>query len=292
MVQQRTPIQIPDDVEGLLADLNTVQRERFSDRVDTLRAQGVEPGDAWQVSATQQRQADLPTYTPTGDEPEAIQRATAQLEGGEAQAGIESSRSLATSLEPVTTTDADSDDVTGDSGGVVQDEPLSQQAQQNELQATAPQPIERSDTPLRERRAADLSDGSDAESDSSSGSTTDSDTTTDDQVARAESILDNARQFLDTAIAAGLVNEATEGIEATNQNYVLTRDNRGVLTVENRETGGIAIGDENGVRESSGLTAADQQSWLAYSQVDEEQLQQGQRQRRRQQRQRSSELEL
>jgi hypothetical protein len=84
----------------------------------------------------------------------------------------------------------------------------------------------------------------------------------------------------------------TGAVRAANQSYVLTRDRQGKLTVENRETGGRVSGDENGVSESHGLTEADQQSWLAYGQVNADQLQQEQRQEQRRQRQHRSDLEL
>jgi hypothetical protein len=290
MVQQRTAIKIPEPpaVEGLLEALNTAQRQRFSGRMDALRSQGVSPGDAWQVSATQQRQGDLPTYEPVGDEQEAMERATAQLEGREAQA--RSSQGLESTLE--TATDGSSSDTAGDSGGIGQDESLAQDGLlpvEDEQPAAAPLPMERPGAPSRQRRTEALSGDGETDTD------TDSDTTPDDQAASAESILGNARQFLDTAIAAGLVDEDAEtgNVQAANRSYVLTRDRQGTLTVENRETGGMVSGDESGVRESHGLTEADQQSWLAYGQVNAEQLQQEQeREQRRQQRQHHSDLEL
>lgn len=281
MVQSQTQIKMPEPsaIEGLLEDLSRVQRERFSERMGVLSNRGVEPGDAWQVAATQQRQVDLPTYEPVGDEKEAIARTTAQLEG-QPKAERDRGTSPTTSPETTTATDASSSDVEGDSGGIVQDEAVFSEAvapSEDEPQLMPPALMERSGR-SRERQTD-----------------SDSDTTDTDTSERAESILDNARQFLDTAIAAELIDADadTGAIAASNRNYVLTRDSQGVVTVENHETGGRVIGDANGVKESSGLTAADQQSWLAYSQVSEEQLQQEQRQPRRQQRrQRRSELEL
>jgi uncharacterized protein YoaH (UPF0181 family) len=282
---QRTAINIPENVGGLLAALNNAQRQRFSGRMDALRSQGVSPGDAWQVSASQQRQADLPTYEPVGDEQAAIERATAQLEGRGAD--IKSGQGLERTLETAT---EGASDTAGDAGGIGQDESLAQAELpqvEDEPPTAAPLPRERPGTPSRERRTEALSGDGDGETDTG----TDSE---DDQAATAESILGNAQQFLDTAIAAGLVDEDAEtgAVRAANQSYVLTRDRQGKLTVENRETGGRVSGDENGVSESHGLTEADQQSWLAYGQVNADQLQQEQRQEQRRQRQHRSDLEL
>jgi hypothetical protein len=280
---QRTAINIPENVGGLLAALNNAQRQRFSGRMDALRSQGVSPGDAWQVSATQQRRADLPTYEPVGDEQAAMGRATAQLEGRGAD--IKSGQGLERTLETAT---EGASDTAGDAGGIGQDESLAQAKLlqvEDEPPAAAPLPRERPGTPSRQRRAEALS--GDGETDTG----TDSE---DDQATPAASILGDAQQFLDTAIAAGLVDEDAEtgAVRAANQSYVLTRDRQGKLTVENRETGGRVSGDENGVSESHGLTEADQQSWLAYGQVNADQLQQEQRQEQRRQRQHRSDLEL
>jgi hypothetical protein len=221
---------------------------------------------------------------PVGDEQDAMARVIAQLEGRGAD--IESGQGLERTLETAT---EGASDTASDAGGIGQDESLAQTELpqvEEEPPTAAPLPIERPGTPSRERRTEALS--GDGETDTG----TDSE---DDQATTAASILGNARQCLAAAIAAGLVNEddATGDVRATNQSYVLTCDRQGRLTVENRETGGRVSGDENGVSESHGLTAADQQSWLAYGQVNADQLQQEQRQeQRRQQRQHQSDLEL
>lgn len=286
MTRQRTPITISDPaaVEGLLGYLTDIQRERFSERRESLDAQGVEPGDSWQVAATRGRQADFPTYEPTADEQESIERATAQLEGRSTDTGRRRSLDMET-----TATDASISDANGGSGGIVQDESIAQEG----LRQIEEEPQQSAIPPERLQTSRKRSESlNDADSDSDA-STTDADTTSDDN-ERAEDILENARQFLDRAIAVGVANEGAEIIvQSSGQSYAVSRDLQGVLTVENRETGGIAIGDEEGVRQSGGLTETDQQTWLNYSQVSEEQLQQQQQQRQQRQRQRrSADLEL
>ncbi|WP_346294501.1 hypothetical protein, partial [Sphaerothrix gracilis] len=105
----RADIHLP----SVLADLTNVQRERLRQGIDTLTQQGVSPGDAWQVVSTRQRQADLPTYAPTADEQETLNRAAQQLTGQ--QSGIE--RSPAIELSPqLSSTAAANSDSSGDSG--------------------------------------------------------------------------------------------------------------------------------------------------------------------------------
>jgi hypothetical protein len=90
---------------------------------------------------------------------------------------------------------------------------------------------------------------------------TDTDSDANHQQAIAQTVLDNARQVMNQAIASDANSDPTDPISAENKTYRVTRKPNGELRVENRQTGGIAIGDETGVQMADGLTVADQQSW-------------------------------
>ena len=87
--------------------------------------------------------------------------------------------------------------------------------------------------------------------------------------------------------------EESVEVNATNDTYTISRDRRGVVTLENRKTGGFLIGDEQGIRNSDGLTAADQTAWSNYGQIQTNELQEQQRrQRQRRERERQTDIEL
>ena len=180
-------------VGSLLTALRDCQRQRFGDRLDRLYYKGVEPGDAWQVAASHQRQRDLPNYVPTDVEQEAMDRTAGQLSG----------------------------------------------------ERPAPEPLSQVSTLDR----SPLTQKSDTDSD------------TNHQQAIAQNILDNARQVMSRAIGSDINSDPADPISAENTTYRVTRKPNGELRVENRQTGGIAIGDETGVQMADGLTVADQQSW-------------------------------
>lgn len=178
---------------SLLKALSDCQRQRFGDRLDRLYYRGVEPGDAWQVAASHQRQSDLPNYVPTDIEQEAMDRTVGQLSGEHS--------------DP---------------------EPLGQVST-----------LDRS--PLTQK--------------------SDTDSDTNHQQAIAQNVLDNAHQVINRAIGSDINFAPADPISAENTTYRVTRKPNGELRVENRQTGGIAVGDETGVSMADGLTVADQQSW-------------------------------
>ncbi len=185
-------------VGSLLTALSDCQRQRFGDRLDILSHRGVEPGDAWQVAASHQRQSDLPNYEPTDVEQEAMDRTAGQLSG----------------------------------------------------ECPAPEPLSQVSTLDR----SPLIQKSDTDSDANH------------QQAIAQNILDNARQVMSRVIGSDI---NSDPILAENTTYRVTRKPNGELRVENRQTGGIAIGDETGVQMADGLTMADQQSWQAIHESSE-----------------------
>lgn len=263
----RADIHLP----SVLADLTNVQRERLRQGVDTLTQQGVSPGDAWQVVSTRQRQADLPTYAPMADEQETLNRAAQQLTGQ--QSGI--ARSPAIELSPqLSSTAAANSDSSGDSG-IEQVEEEVAQLEQSEDQQPVESAIAFSEPPKREAEA--------------SGEASDETASQDDM---AQDILGNARRFLDTAIAAGVIDESLDEVRAVNERYIASRSRAGVVTVKNQESEGIAVGDEAGVSEASGLTASDREAWSQYGQVSVEQLQQQEQQEQRRQQRTAPDLEL
>ena len=178
-------------VGSLLTALSDCQRQRFGDRLDRLYYHGVEPGDAWQVAASHQRQSDLPNYVPTAVEQEAMDRTAGQLSG----------------------------------------------------ERPAPEPLSQVSTLDR----SPLTQKSDTDSDANH------------QQAIAQAVLDNARQVMNRVIDPN--SDPTDPILAENTTYRVTRKPNGELRVENRQTGGITVGDETGVQMADGLTVADQQLW-------------------------------
>ena len=187
-------------VGSLLTALSDCQRQRFGDRLDRLYYRGVEPGDAWQVAASHQRQSDLPNYEPTDVEQEAMDRTAGQLSG----------------------------------------------------ERPAPEPLGQISTV----ESSLLTNHAD----------TDTDSDANHQQAIAQAVLDNARQVMSRAIGSEI---NFDPILAENTTYRVTRKPNGELRVENRQTGGIAIGDETGVSMVDGLTVADQQSWQAIHESSE-----------------------
>ncbi|WP_346294397.1 hypothetical protein [Sphaerothrix gracilis] len=265
----RADIHLP----SVLADLTNVQRERLRQGVDTLTQQGVGPGDAWQVVSTRQRQADLPAYAPTADERETLNRAAQQL-GGESPA-VE--RSPVRLTPDISGTAASSGDGSSDSGIKQMEEAIAQPEQPESQQLVETEPaIAFSEPPKREAEA--------------SGEASDETASQDDM---AQDILDNARRFLDTAIAAGVIDESLDEVRAVNERYIASRSRAGVVTVKNQATQSIAVGDEaGGVERASGLTPADQEAWHKYGQVSVEQLQQQEQQEQRRQQRPAPDLEL
>ena len=96
---------------------------------------------------------------------------------------------------------------------------------------------------------------------------TDTDSDANHQQAIAQNVLDNARQVMNRVIDPN--SDPTDPILAENTTYRVTRKPNGELRVENRHTGGIAVGDETGVSMADGLTVADQQSWQAIHESSE-----------------------
>ena len=74
--------------------------------------------------------------------------------------------------------------------------------------------------------------------------------------------------------------------------YAVTLRPDGVMRVENRQTGGITVGDETGVKVADGLTITDQQTWQSIRQLSEAEHQQEQAQQTPNRQQRSPDLEL
>jgi hypothetical protein len=97
----------------------------------------------------------------------------------------------------------------------------------------------------------------------------DTDSDTNHQQAIAQAVLDNARQVMSRAIGSDINFDPADPISAENTTYRVTRKPNGELRVENRQTGGIAVGDETGVQMADGLTVADQQSWQAIHESSE-----------------------
>lgn len=192
-------------VGSLLTALSDCQRQRLGDRLDHLYYRGVEPGDAWQVAASHQRQSDLPNYEPTDVEQEAMDRTAGQLSG----------------------------------------------------ECPAPEPLGQVSTVESSLvESSLLTSHADADTDSDANH----------QQAIAQAVLDNARQVMSRAIGSEI---NFDPILAENTTYRVTRKPNGELRVENRQTGGIAIGDETGVSMVDGLTVADQQSWQAIHESSE-----------------------
>jgi len=258
---------------ALLSALGDCQRQRFTDRLETLTHQGVEPGDAWQVAASHQRQADLPRYELTAAEQEAMNRTARTLSGERPEP--ESVTDTRRSLPGLGASDAETDG-TAEGGAPLKDEPLADEpsSDQEFPETVEPPPVVQGWGSRNQSNPAPISD-SDA----------------DAQTELAQSILDNARQVIDSAIAAGAVADAEGTLRAENPTHAATLGPEGVMRVENRQTGGIVIGDETGIREAKGLTISDQQAWRSFHQLSDADRQQEQAQRAPE-RQHRSDLEL
>ena len=264
----------PQSAGALLSALGDCQRQRLTDRLAALTHQGVEPGDAWQVAASHQRQADLPRYELTASEQEAMDRIARTLSGERPEP--ESVSDPRRSLPGLGVSDAETDG-TAEGGAPLKDEPLADEQSQSDQAipvAVEPPPVVQGWGSRNQSNPAPISD-SDA----------------DAQTDLAQSILDNARQVIDHAIASGAVADAEGTLRAENLTHAATLGPDGVMRVENRQTGGIAIGDETGIREAKGLTGSDQQAWRSFRQLSDAERQQEQAQRAPE-RQHRSDLEL
>jgi hypothetical protein len=242
--------------------------------LETLTHQGVEPGDAWQVAASHQRQADLPRYELTAAEQEAMNRTARTLSGESPEP--ETANEISRNWSGLGAADAETDG-TAEGGAPLKDEPLADEPSQSDQEfpdAVEPPPVVQGWGSRNQSHPAPITD-SDA----------------DAQTELAQSILDNARQVIDHAIASGAVADAEGTLRAENPTHAATLGPEGVMRVENRQTGGIAIGDETGIREAKGLTGSDQQAWRSFRQLSDADRQQEQAQRAPE-RQHRSDLEL
>ena len=264
----------PQSAGALLSALGDCQRQRFTDRLETLTHQGVEPGDAWQVAVSHQRQADLPRYELTAAEQEVMDRTARTLSGERPEP--ESVSDPRRSLLGLGAADAGTDG-TAEGGAPLKDEPRIDEpslSDQEFPETVEPLPVVQGWGSRNQSNPAPIRD-SDA----------------DAQTELAQSILDNARQVIDHAISAGAVTDAEGTLRAENPTHAATLGPEGVMRVENRQTGGIAIGDETGIREAKGLTDSDQQAWRSFRQLGDADRQQEQAQRAPE-RQHRSDLEL
>lgn len=252
--------------KGLLLDLSHVQHQRFSERVHALNDLGIEPGDAWQVAASHQRQADLPSYKPTSAE----QKVAEQVSGLLTEPSQSERNRVGSLASDVGSTDSDTAS-SSDSGVQRQDESPDKAS----VRSLNEPPVETEVLIATQGRgSSNHSSPSQSAEDGAADAATDA-----DQQAIAEDIFDNARRFMDNAIAAGAVADSQGELRAENGTYTAMLNVSGVMRVENRKTGGIAISDKTGVREATGLTAADQQTWRSIHQVSEAERQQEPEQR-------------
>ncbi|MGP1384035.1 MAG: hypothetical protein ACTS2F_10785 [Thainema sp.] len=289
-----TTISLPNTTTAgaLLTALSDLQRQRLAERIDVLNCQGVEPGDTWQVAVSHQRRADLPGYELTEDEQKVMER-TAQQVSGQAP---EQSLSVRSHVHPISLgfiSEAESSD--SETTGTAEDSvPYDEELVADERLQFGPERSETATHPLRiiqqSRQHSLHPSGLSPAARAADGEASPSDT--DPQEAMAQSILDHAGQVIDSAIARGAEPDAEGIFRAENTMYAVTLQPDGVMWVENRQTGGITIGDETGVKVADGLTITDQQTWQSIRQLSEAEHQQEQAQRTPNRQQRSPDLEL
>jgi len=205
---------------ALLSALRNCQRQRLTDRLETLTHQGVEPGDAWQVAVSHQRQADLPRYELTASEQEAMDRTARTLSGESPEP--ESVSDPRRSLPGLGAADAETNG-TAEGGAPLKDESLTDEPSPSDQEF--PETVE----------PPSVVQGWGSRNQSNPAPISDSDA--DAQTELAQSILDNARQVIDSAIAAGAVADAEGTLRAENPTHTATLGPDGVMRVENRQTG-------------------------------------------------------
>ena len=280
--------QAPETGSALVDELNAAQRQRLSGTVNALQQQGAAPGDAWTAAAAMRKQQDMPGYEPTEDEQQALGRVSHQVR--------EQTPETEMAAIAVDAALSDSEDATGSSsdgsGTELQQQalqPVGQDPQQNaELQPAA------AAVNIATGSSSDSAGaGEDGEGDRSGDSTT---STSDEENALAQDILENARAYLDTAVAQGAL-ERPPGDEqqqrAENDRYVVERDSQGVIKLQNKETDGFVVGDSDGnVSTTAGLGKTDQETWRSYRQEQQEQHRPRQKRHQLRRRSQSEDLEL
>lgn len=289
-----TTISLPHTATAgaLLTALSDLQRQRLAERIDVLNCQGVEPGDTWQVAVSHQRRADLPGYELTEDEQKVMERTAQQvLEQAPEQRSSARSHVHPISLGFISEAESSDSETTGTAEDSV---PYEEELVADERLQFGPERPETASNPLlilqQSRQHLPHPSGLSQAARAANGEASTSDT--DPQEAMAQSILDTARQVIDSAIAGGAEPDAEGIFRAENTTYAVTLRPDGVMRVENRQTGGITVGDETGVKVADGLTITDQQTWQSICQLSEAEHQQEQAQRIPNRQQRSPDLEL
>jgi len=276
---------------GLVDELTAVQRQRLSGTVNALEQQGAAPGDAWTAAAAMQKQKDVPGYTPEDDEQDALNRVSQQAREQTPETEI-----AAISVDAAL---SDSEDATGSSSdgsgtGLQQErlQPTGQDPQQNaEMQSAPESAVTAANITTRSR-----SDDDSTEGDSNGDRFDDDDAATSDENAIAQDVLENARAYLDNAVAQGALEQPPgkqDRLRAENDRYVVERDSDGVVTLQNKETHGYVIGDGDGKMSATrNLSQTDQEAWRGYRQEQEGQHRTRQKQRQRRRREQTEDLEL